>query len=172
MTKTYTTFCCAHSSSVLSWTNSQASSHTCEHSTPKPNEFTYNEIQTDSCSEGWQLTLQITDHFPSIVHFLPSPHWRFLSLFTANSDSCAMNSIWNKSPPPSLFSSLLYIYTHLFLSLSPSHLFLYLSFPPSVPAAITSGHFCEARKKPEMWGVPLNNLKVCQRRERGKEGLA
>lgn len=75
------------------------------------------------CSGGWQPPLQITDHFPSIVHFLPSSCWLSFSLcvFTANERLLLCYKQHPNTPSPP-FSPLPFLHTcrHLFI-------FLYLS---------------------------------------------
>ena len=108
-------------------THTHTSSRTRAYSAPEPNDFTYNEIQTGCYSGGWQLALQITEHFPSIVHFLPSPFLRYFSLclLLMTCVSYAIKSIWNC--PPLTFSSLSLKHTFVSLSVCVSP----LSFSPS-----------------------------------------
>ena len=150
-------FICAH-------THTHASSNTCVHSAsaPEPNAFTYNEVLLQ-----WRLTANSAHYWSFPLHCsFPPLCWLSFSLCSLlmNSGSYAINSIWN---------------THTFhfhhypshTSLSVSPLFLPLSLSLSLSsAAITSGNFCAVHKEPEMWGVPWNSLKICQRRARERKG--
>lgn len=139
-------------------------------------------IQTGCCSGGWQLASQITDHFPSIVHFLPSPCWLSRSLLM-NSVTYAINIyIISTITPLAQFSSQL-SHTELFF-VSPS-----VFQPPttththsfSLTRARARAHFltlsfsCHhiwqllCSKEPEIWGVAWKPENMSADREREKK---
>lgn len=138
-------------------------------------------IQTGCCSGGWQLASQITDHFPSIVHFLPSPCWLSLSRsLLMNSGTYAINIyIISTITPLAPFSSQL-SHTQLFLS-------VLLSFSPPHnhhhhhPYTNTHTHFLTlsfscyhiwqllCSKEPEIWGVTWKSENMSADTEREGE---